>query len=341
MPSDAASRTSPLQIESASPAASPRRAAALGAGLINALLLTTYVLIGGLTHVAAKDALSEMPAIATGVVRFGIAALLLLLTRLVWRETGHAASRPIERADYFRLVLAGLVSVPVNQPCFLLGVQMANASHGGLFYAINPVLVYLLTVALGWTRWSLRMIAAAALAFVGAGVIVMDGQKMGGTTAFLIGDLLLLGAVSSWALYSILIVPLASKYGPIRTLTLCMCIGACAYAPAILYDGGQLDFTALSPRALGGFLFIAVMTGYVNYIVYFIAITRMEVNRISICANIGPLVAVVAAHFWLGEPISGWLSTSMLLLLIAITLANWDRIKLLLRPDPAQRASAA
>ncbi|MFO0839395.1 MAG: DMT family transporter [Phycisphaerae bacterium] len=309
-----------------------------GGALINAALLAGYVLIGGITPVAAKDALSELPAIATGVMRFGIAASLLLLTRLFWRERSEAAVRPIERRDHWRFLLAGLLSVPVNQPCYLLGLHFANASHGGLFYAVNPVLVYLFTVAIGWTRWSTRMIAACVLAFAGTAVIGIDGLHTGGSTRFLVGDALLFCAVSSWAAYSIVIVPLAATYGPIRSLTICMTIGALLYLPAFAIDGGQVDFARLSARALGGFLFISVMTGYLNYVIYFIALTRMEVNRISISANTGPLVAVVAAHYWRDEPISAWLSISLVILVAAITLANWDRIKTLAgrrRPAPA------
>lgn len=297
-------------------------------GVVNAGLMSLVVCIAGLTPVAAKDAMAELPALSTGFVRFGLAAGLLWLTRrFIGRRDAEAAVRPVDRSDWPRLWLAAALCVPINQFCFLLGVKLANASHAGLFYALNPVIVYLLTLALGTARLGLRMSLATVLAFGGAAVIGWERLQIEGDWAFFVGDVLLLGAVASWAAYSVVAVPLAEKLGPLRAVSLVMGLGTLLYAPALLVDGlAWLEIT-LTWRALAGFAFITVVTSYLNYLLWFVLLTRIDINRLSVAVNAAPIVAVTAAWAWHDEPISQGLLLGAGGILVAIWMANWDKLR--------------
>ena len=166
----------------------------LTTALLNTALLVAVVIVAGLTPVAARDAMVEMPPLSTGFVRFSIAALLFYLTRLIRGERDARARTPIERRDRWRLLVAALLCVPINQYTFLGGVRLANASHAGLFYALTPVIVYILARLTGLSRRSRRMGTAAALAFIGAAVIGWDGLQIGDDSRFFFGDVLLFGA---------------------------------------------------------------------------------------------------------------------------------------------------
>lgn len=337
----------PKPVNGGTAAVPPREEALSGSAFVNLLLVVIIVLLAGLTPVAARDALKEMPPISTGIFRFSVAAALLSAT--AWLRGDFRGSRKIERRDWPAFVGAAALCVPVNQASYLFGVKLANASHAGLFYALNPVLVFLLTLALGRVGWSRRMGLATLISFVGAAAIGWDGLRAGGGTSgagiaasasevggagypsnFVLGDLCLLGAVLSWAGFTILIGPLGEKYGAIRSITITMVIGVLMYAPAYFVDQHRLDWSALSWRAVGGFVFIAVMTSYVNYVIWFVAMMRMGVNRLSIATNASPVVAVVAAYYWSGEPITVWLFVGAVFILLAITLANWDRFRALM-----------
>ncbi len=287
-------------------------------------LLILMVLLTGWTPVAARDAMNEMPALTTGLLRFGIAAALLTLT--VWLSgRGRPRPVPIARSDYGRLVLAAALCVPVNQSTFLLGVKLANASHAALFYALNPVLVYIITVSLGRTVLRTRMALAAVLAFAGAAVVGWDGLRLEAQGDFLVGDLLLFGAVLSWAIYSVVAQPLSARYGAVRTLAIVMVVGSLMYLPVWWIDSGDLHWDQLSWRAIAGFAYITVGTSYLNYMLWLVAMNRFEINRVSVMINAAPLVAVLFAWLWHDEPISGYLSLGATLIFAAITLANWKR----------------
>ncbi len=296
---------------------------------VNAGLMLLIVCFAGLTPVAARDAMQEMPPLSTGLARFGTAAIVLLLTRLIWRPNDAKSRTPIRRGDWPRFLLAAALCVPINQICFLGGVKLASATHAGLFYALNPVLVYLLTLMLGRARLSMRMGVAAVLAFVGAATIGWEGLQLGSSRLFFYGDVLLFGAVASWAGYTVVAAPLAERYGAIRSLSIVATVGSLMYLPAAWIDGYQLLTGSYSWRALTGFAFITLITSYLNYMLWFTALTRIDINRLSVVTNAAPLVAVVAAHYWHHDPLTAWLLLGGSLILTAITLANWDKLRAL------------
>jgi drug/metabolite transporter (DMT)-like permease len=302
--------------------------------LIATALLITVVLLAGFTPVGARLAMSTLPPLTTGFVRFAIAGLLLLATAQLLPKRTPESRRPLERADYKRFLLAAFLCVPANQLCFLTGVKLANASHAGLFYALNPVLTFLITFAAGITAWSGRMALAALLAFVGAASLFTDGLTARDDAAFITGDVLLFFAVLTWAAYSIVSVPLARKYGPVRSAALVMTIGAALDIWAPFVDGQQLSLDDLTPQSVGGFLYITLGTSYLNYMLWFVALSRIEINRVSIATNFAPVVAVIAAWWLLDEPITRWLIVGAALILAAITLANWPALRRARRHAP-------
>jgi drug/metabolite transporter (DMT)-like permease len=196
---------------------------------------------------------------------------------------------------------------------------------------LNPVLVFLLTLVFGRAAWSGRMGLAAVLAFTGAAVIAWEGFYVTATRSFFVGDVLLFGAVFTWAAYTVVSVPLAARYGPLRTLAIVLTVGSVMYLPALLIDGRQLFTADWTPRVLGGLLYITLLTSYMNYLLWFVALTRVDVNQLAVATNTTPIVAVTGAYFWHNEPLSSGLLTGGVILLIAITLANWHRIRQLYR----------
>lgn len=304
------------------PPASPPQ----GSAAANFVLLTIFVLIAGFTPAAAKDALDELPPLTAGFARFAIASLLLTLTRALRGDRSAAEKTPIAPRDYATFAFAAFLCVPVNQACYLTGVQLSSTSHAGLFYAMNPVLTYLLTLLLGRAVLGLRLATAALLAFAGAAVIAWESLAAAQSRQMFAGDVLLFFAVLSWAMFTLAIVPLSTKYGSLRSVTIVMLLGAVMYSPVVLVDGQRFIVTALSARALAGFLFITVLTSYVNYLLWSIAIARIDVNRIAVSVNASPIVAVIAGYFWRHEPMTRWLGLGAALILLGITLANWERV---------------
>jgi len=280
-------------------------------------LLSLVTLIAGITPVAAKLALNEFPPFTVAGIRFLVAGCLLWVTL---RLRGRRLAIP--REEFGTILLLAVICVPINQFGFLVGIQKANASHGGLFYALSPVLVFWISVALRRIAFDGRMLVAALLAATGAiAVLKPAGSAAGGS--MITGDALLLLAVSSWALFLVLSRPVIARLGALRTITATFLVGALLHAPLVSIDAGDWPVAGGSPRAWAGMAFITLVTCYLNYLLVYLVLARYEATRATIVINGSFLITATIGWLWLGEPMSGGFIVGAALIVGAILLDAW------------------
>jgi drug/metabolite transporter (DMT)-like permease len=284
------------------------------------LLLSTLTFIGGLTPPMAKLAVSEFPPMTLACLRFTTAALLMFLTT---RARGGLPR--FERKDWPRLLLIAVVAVPINQTGFLVGVQFSNATHAGLLWALSPILMFWGTLMMGLAHFDLRMGLASMLAFAGAGLVIVTATDNPAPSValpnrMLAGDGLLLVAVTSWILFSLLSKPMLDKYGPLRTLTVVLMIGAASLLPLSLVDIRQLHLPQITWRGWLGAFWITVLTAYLAYLLWFSAITRINLTKVAVATNLAPVITVLTGHFLLREQMSAWIMAGTALVVAGIYL---------------------
>jgi drug/metabolite transporter (DMT)-like permease len=123
----------------------------------------------------------------------------------------------------------------------------------------------------------------------------------------LAGDGLLLVAVASWILFSLLSKPMLDKYGPLRTLTVVLMIGAASLLPLSFVDLRQFHLLEITWRGWLGWFWITVLTAYLAYLLWFSAITRINLTKVAVATNLAPVITVLSGHFFLGEEMSAWI----------------------------------
>src|SRR5881409_2567479 len=131
--------------------------------------LAVNVIIASGTFLVAKRTLAEFTPLTLALLRFLLAAgSLWPLTRLLLR------GRRIERADRPRILLLGVLAVPLNQGLFLIGMQWASASHAALLYALTPAAVVLIEAIAARRAPGARESAGIALAFLGVLTLLLQ-----------------------------------------------------------------------------------------------------------------------------------------------------------------------
>src|SRR6185503_5460167 len=100
-----------------------------------------------------------------------------------------------------RLALLGLLAGPVNQGLFFFGLERSTAAHAALLFALTPLGVYLLSLLQGREQASPRSLMGLFLALGGV-IVLLLGRGLAEASEPLWGDLILLGSVAGWVLYS-------------------------------------------------------------------------------------------------------------------------------------------
>ena len=130
------------------------------------------------------------------------------------------------------------------------GSALTSVANSSLMLAATPVVIALLSAALGLDRISRLHWIGAALSMAGIYYVVGDGLSVGSDS--IAGDVLMLVAVSCWAIYTLGATRLMRRHSPVGVTGLSMAIGTALYVPAVWSHLRSTQWTAVSASDLGG-----------------------------------------------------------------------------------------
>lgn len=278
--------------------AAPANPASTRFGIID-LALLAMVVIWGINAVVVKATYAQIPPVAFMVVRFVVAATVLIGIVLA---AEHSVA--IRRRDWLLLVGVGLVGTSLYQPLFLTGLSITTASSTSLLIATSPAFVALINRALGREQLAVRGWLGIGLAFVGILLIVESGGGLELTGPVLMGDLMILVSAFFWALYVVLAAPLMERYSPLRVTALTTSIGALPLILIGIPSVAALDWSQVTWTAWAGVLFSAVFAIAIAYVIWNSGVKKIGGARTAFYTNLIPVVGMIAAALILGETIT-------------------------------------
>ena len=299
----------------------------LGAGVVTALLVQTV--ISGGTYLVAKRALAEVPVSTLVLWRFLLSGTVFAL--LVGLLPGPLPPRRAVPATF----LLGFLAGPLNQGLFFAGLQKSTAAHAALLYALTPIGVYVYSVLRGREAPSARAGLGLLLALAGALVLLL-AHGLRALHGVFVGDVLILGAVSAWVVYTAEGKAFIGEHGPLRATAWSMIAGALwliPLAPWVLRPEFVLGASALVKGAIA---YLALLTSVVSYLLWYWALGRTDASKVAVFSNLQPVATAVAAWLVLGEHIGWEVAVGGVLVLAGVRLTSSARP--VGAPSPALRA---
>ncbi len=262
-------------------------------------LLVLVIFVWGANLSVIKVALREFPAQSFNALRLLVAAIAFLGVLAV-RPAGER--RLVARADLGRVLGLALVGGTLYQVFFLQGVPRTSIANAGLIFGLSPVLISLLSSAVGherlpWTRW-----VGGALSVAGLYIVVGGGAGL--STNSIAGDALVFAGTLCWAVYSVASRPLLGRYTPTVLTAWTTMIGAVFYV--------ALSVPALAATRWAGISWWSwtLMAGsslvclVFAYVVWYTGVQQLGATRTAAYSNLTPLAAIAIGRLWIGEPIT-------------------------------------
>lgn len=278
--------------------------------------VVVVMVVFGTTFVAIKIALTEMGPFTLAFARFLIALVPFL--PFLMRRDGEVRT--------WQLGAMGFLGVTLFFSLQNWALVYTTAANAAIILSAIPALTAVLGhLALGESLGPARGVGIL-LSMVGVGVVVIGGPpgtaeiEMAGRRA-LLGNLLVLGAAASWALYTVLGRRVVGRLSPAVSTAHTMAWGVLFLAPFAL---GEMVIGGVSWPTLEGWaalLFLALIASGVAFFLYLFSLTRLEAGEASLYVNVAPVVSLAAAHLILAEPITGLqlLGTGLVLLGVYLT----------------------
>ena len=268
----------------------------------------------------AKLTLDHIAPLALIMLRFVGASVLLVGLAAAFKPAGLPRPRGWDLA---RIGGLGVLGVALNQGLFIVGIHESTPARAALMYALSPLVVLGIGIFRGsekpFTRRILGIVAALA------GVISILSERGGLQGATLRGDLLLLGAITAWSLYTALAKGLIDKYGALQVTAGAMAAGCLVFAPIGIPAVLDAPLAQIPVSAWLGLAYLTVMMSVVGYFLWYVAVGRLPPSRVAVFMNLQPPLAIAASWLWFDEEISAAFLAGAVLVLVGVWAAQQTR----------------
>jgi drug/metabolite transporter (DMT)-like permease len=328
-------------------------------------LLLLMTVIWGANYSIVKAALREIAPLAFNSLRLGLASLLFLVTIAVCRRRSESPVRPsdvrtfgpsdldirdatpdapphalpvfqrspIAARDWFLIAVFGLVGHFIYQLCFLFGLDNTTVANSSLILGCSPVVVALLSAALGHEQVRPLHWVGAVLSVAGIYIVVGRAARLGGAT--LTGDVLTIGGLLCWGIYTVGVRGLLDRHSPLEVTGYSMAIGTVPYVLLGLGQLRTLDWQAVHAVAWAALVFSAFFALFVAYLIWYVAVQRIGNIRTAMYSNLTPIAALVIAAVWLDEHLTRMEIAGAVAILAGMAITR------LVRPAPARNVAPA
>ena len=275
--------------------------------LIDVLLLLMTI-IWGTNYSIVKRAFLQIDAQAFNAGRMGLASIIFLGIIVAVRARGASGAplssivvtpAPITRRDWLALAGLGLIGHAGYQFFFIGGLARTSVANSSLMLAATPVVIALISAALGYERIGRLHWFGAILSMAGIYLVVGHGGPSSDST--LAGDVMMFVAVCCWAVYTMGARQLMLRHSPVGVTGLSMALGTAIYVPLVLRNVLATDWTSVSPGTWLAIGYSGLFALCIAYTIWYIAVRAIGSARTSVYSNLVPIVAMLTAVVFLGE----------------------------------------
>jgi drug/metabolite transporter (DMT)-like permease len=262
-------------------------------------------LVYATSYVVSRVVLHDLPPALLALIRLVVGAAILVP---IARALEPPPSAPPRRGDARRLMLMGAVGFAAAFALANAGLARSTATNAALLIIVEPISIMALSPLLLGERLTRRQTAGAALAVVGAVVVVLDGVP--GLTRALAphwrGDLLLVLAGLAYGAYTLIGRDVLARHRALGVTARSISWGAAFMVPLAVGEWAGGARAVLTAGAVAGALYLAVVITAFGYLVWNWALARVAAPQAAISLTVQPVGGVVLAAALLHEPLSAF-----------------------------------
>lgn len=266
------------------------------------LLLTLTALFWSGNMVLGRGIRADVPPIALAFWRWVIALALIAPLALP-----HLKEQwPLLKKGWKPVLLLGILGVGCYNTFAYVALQYTAATNAVLLNSFIPIV----TIALSWLFLGKRLkpieAVGVAISFLGATTIIARGDLavlLG--LSLNLGDVWMLGAVLTWAIYTVGLQWRPAGVHPMLMLGALTLVGVLTLAPIYAHElgafGGPARHINLHWGSLAGIAYVGVLPSFVGYIFYNRGVAEVGANKASLFIHLMPVFGTLLSALFLGE----------------------------------------
>lgn len=275
--------------------------------------------IWGGMYVVSKVVLDVIPPFALLSIRLLMGAATLGLI-IYFRKN----KTEFTREQFWKSLWVGFVGYGISLGFQFVGTKLSTASNGSLVTSATPAFVLIFAPFLLGEKTTPRRIIALVVSTLGVLAVINPRNAELSPTLFW-GNMSLLSAALTWALYSVL-VRKVSQSGDLLTSSAVMLLGGLPSSIAFgLWEINTQGVGVITPGIIGGLLFLGIISTAIAMFLWNYAFAELPAAVASLTFFAQPVVGTLLGWFFLSETITPLFLAGGALISAGILIATFEK----------------
>ena len=276
--------------------------------------LTAAAIWGGM-YVVSKVVMTVVPPFSLIVTRLVLGILTLSIIILIRKSWN------VSRRQFWQIFGVGLVGYGVSLGFQFVGTNLSTAANGSLVTSTTPAFVLLFAALLLAEKVTPRRLLALGIATLGV-VAVIDPRNAALSPSFFWGNMSLVAAALTWALYSVLIRKVTRDTDVLSTTLIAFIGGLPVCLPLSGWELATHQLGTISIGVVGGILFLGIISTALAMYLWNTAFAVLDAGAASLTFFAQPVVGILLSVLFLSEHITPLFVVGGVLIGIALLLSS-------------------
>lgn len=216
---------------------------------------------------------------------------------IFWLVALFMPKEHVDRKDLLVIIAGGVMGFVVSQTLTAWALNLTSPVYFSIVASLTPVGVMLMAALFLGEKMSGWKIVGVVLGIAGGLVMLVDVQSVGGGTNDILGILLAVLSVLTWAIYLIITRKVSQRYTPVTQMKWVFLISAVITVPwAWLQPESSALYSAVVQwQGVVEMAFIVLFATVLGYFLIPFAMKYISPTTVSVYTNLQPVVASVVA----------------------------------------------
>lgn len=258
--------------------------------------LTAAAIWGGM-YVVSKLVMETIPPFTLITLR------LLLGIGVLYGITFWKGGIKIPRESFLQVFGVGVIGYGISLGFQFVGTKLSTAANGSLVTSATPAFVLVFAAMILGEKITSRRISALAIASIGV-VAVIDPRTAQLNPNLFLGNISLVLAAITWALYSVLIRKVTRSVDVLQTSLIAFMGGLVVSVPISAFELSRTGMGQITPGIIAGVLFLGIIATALAMFLWNTAFAELPAGLASLTFFAQPLVGTILGVIFLGDQIT-------------------------------------
>ncbi|TFG14124.1 DMT family transporter [Candidatus Thorarchaeota archaeon] len=284
-------------------------------------LMIAMVAWGG-SWVSAKVVVDIAPPMTIGFFRFLIAAFLFVVTLKI---SQGSVQNLLNRQNIKAFLLLGTTGIFGYGVLFLTGMRFTTAAQGSIIAGFNPVTTSIFAAIIHKEKLVRKwQYVGFALSFAGVIFVVGVQSLLDFRLDYLIGNLIILGGMILWGLYSSIGKETMKKISPLEANAGGTIVGALLFGTAMIFEKPWNLSSFTNVLFWSNVAYLGVAVTFVGFLLYFISVKEIGATQSGGFINFVPVFGTLFSLLLLQEPFYWTFLVGLLLVISGVGIINFS-----------------